>query len=158
MFFTADQLVAHAIGDYVIQSHWMANEKTKKVIPAVIHVLTYGIPFLFITRSIPALAVIVGTHFAIDHWRLARHFIWLKNFLAPKQFFSKTEDMYEIEDEQGNKGLQWDLYLSRNRRWTECRATGFPPETPIWMSFWLMVIVDNILHVSINAMALNWLT
>ena len=27
--FTADQLVAHAVGDYILQSHWMATEKTK---------------------------------------------------------------------------------------------------------------------------------
>lgn len=28
-FFTADQLVAHAVGDYIIQSDWMAENKRK---------------------------------------------------------------------------------------------------------------------------------
>lgn len=30
MLVTADQLVAHAVGDYILQSDWMANEKTKQ--------------------------------------------------------------------------------------------------------------------------------
>lgn len=28
--FTADQFVAHLVGDYILQSHWMATEKTKR--------------------------------------------------------------------------------------------------------------------------------
>ena len=30
--FTAEQLVAHVVGDYVIQSEWMATEKTERVL------------------------------------------------------------------------------------------------------------------------------
>lgn len=80
---TADQLVAHAIGDYVLQSHWMATQKTSRWLPAVLHGLTYGIPFLFLTQSPVALAVIVGTHMVIDRYRLARYVVWAKNHLAP---------------------------------------------------------------------------
>lgn len=77
---TADQLVAHAIGDYILQSDWMAQEKTKRTLAALIHVLTYGIPFVFFGASLAALAVIVGTHFVIDRWRLARYVVWAKNW------------------------------------------------------------------------------
>lgn len=79
MIFSADQLVAHAVGDYLLQSHWMATEKTKKHTAAAVHAVTYTLPFLFITQSPAALAVICGTHFAIDRWRLARFVVWLKN-------------------------------------------------------------------------------
>lgn len=58
---TADQLVAHAIGDYVLQSDWMANEKTKKSVAALAHVVAYTLPFLWFTRSPSALAVILCT-------------------------------------------------------------------------------------------------
>jgi hypothetical protein len=62
MLFTADQLVAHAVGDYLFQSHWMADQKTTRWLPAVVHGLCYTVPFLLLTQSWPALAVIAGTH------------------------------------------------------------------------------------------------
>jgi hypothetical protein len=124
---TADQLLAHAVGDYVLQSDWMANEKTKRCVAALAHVLAYALPFLFLRPSPAALAVIVGTHFVIDRWRLARFVCWAKNWLGP------------------------------NRPWAECSATGYPSERPPWLSVWLLIIADNIMHVAINGAALRWL-
>ena len=49
--FTADQLIAHAVGDYILQSDWMALEKTKRSLAAAVHALTYTLPFLFLTSS-----------------------------------------------------------------------------------------------------------
>lgn len=77
--FTADQLVAHAVGDYILQSHWMATEKTKQHVAAGVHAVTYTLPFLLITQSPAALAMICGTHFLIDRYRLARFVVWAKN-------------------------------------------------------------------------------
>jgi hypothetical protein len=79
MLFTADQLVAHAVGDYLFQSHWMADQKTTRWLPAVVHGLCYTVPFLLLTQSWPALAVIAGTHIVIDRYRLARWVCWAKN-------------------------------------------------------------------------------
>ena len=79
MFFTADQLVAHAVGDYILQSDWMADNKTKQHFAAAVHATTYTLPFLLITQSPAALAFICGTHFVIDRWRLARYVVWIKN-------------------------------------------------------------------------------
>ena len=76
--FTADQLVAHAVGDYLLQSEWMAQEKTKRSLAALIHCAFYILPFLFITQNVYALAIIFGTHFVIDRWHLARYVAWLK--------------------------------------------------------------------------------
>jgi len=79
MIFTADQFVAHLVGDYILQSHWMATEKTKRSSAAAIHAICYTLPFLLITQNPLALAIIVGTHFVIDRWRLARFLVWIKN-------------------------------------------------------------------------------
>lgn len=76
---TADQILAHLVGDYLLQSHWMATEKTKRTAAAAAHAVTYALPFLFLTRNPLALGVIVGTHFVIDRWRLARFVVWAKN-------------------------------------------------------------------------------
>lgn len=79
MIFTADQIVAHLVGDYITQSHWMATEKTKRSLAAGIHAVIYSIPFALITTSLAALAIICLSHFAIDRWRLARFVVWAKN-------------------------------------------------------------------------------
>lgn len=53
--------LAHLVGDYILQSHWEAQEKTKRWWPALLHAVTYGLPFLLVTQSPWALLVIVGT-------------------------------------------------------------------------------------------------
>lgn len=78
-FFTADQIVAHLVGDYILQSHWMAQNKGKSDVAAGVHAFCYTLPFLLITTDFYALAIIMGTHFLIDRWRLARFVVWLKN-------------------------------------------------------------------------------
>lgn len=130
---TADQLLAHAIGDYVIQSHYMATNKTKSSRVALYHALTYAIPFLFLWRSWSAMAVIVGSHFVLDRWRLARYVVAFKNL------FLSTPAEYER--------LSYEIDM----------ATGFPKETPQWLAVWLLIIVDNVCHVLLNGLALKYL-
>ena len=77
--FTADQIVAHLVGDYILQSHWMATEKVKRSIAASVHAICYTLPFLLITSSSAALAVICWSHFLVDRFRLARFVVWAKN-------------------------------------------------------------------------------
>ena len=85
-----EQLLAHLLGDFIVQNHWMANRKTQVSWIAALHAALYGLGFLVVywtiiqvdtlrfggsDLSVPswaALAVIVGTHFVIDRWRLAR--------------------------------------------------------------------------------------
>lgn len=127
---TADQVFAHVAGDYILQSHWMATEKTKKSIAALVHVIFYGIPFLVFRPSFAAMAVIVGTHFVIDRWRLARFVVFAKNRLAPV--------------------AEWAT-------WSFSSGTGYPQDVPAWLSVWLLIIVDNAMHIGINALALRYL-
>lgn len=130
---TADQLVAHAIGDYVLQSDWMANEKTKQHVAAAVHAFVYTLPFVLLTgnpnepKAWHALAIIMSTHFLIDRYRLARFVVFGKNFLAPRTV--------------------WPT-------WADCAATGYPSARPPWLAVWLLIIADNILHVMINGIAL----
>jgi hypothetical protein len=119
------RLLAHAFGDYGIQSDWMASEKTKRSLPAAAHALTYTACFLPLTRDWRRLAVIGGTHFVIDRWRLARHLAWAKNQLAPKAY------------RPGHT------------------TTGYSVDKPPWLSFWLMILLDNSAHLLINELALT---
>lgn len=143
---TADQLLCHAIGDYILQSDWMATEKTKKSIAALCHVLTYGLPFLFLRPSWTAIAVIIGTHFVIDRWRLARFVVWAKNLIRPPLWRRGFDPFSE-------SGRKERFRLS----WENCRATGYTSETPAWLAVWLLIIADNLMHVAINGLALRYL-
>ena len=120
--FTADQLVAHAVGDYILQAHWMATEKTKRHVAAAVHAITYTLPFVLLTQSVAALAVICGTHFLVDRYRLARFVVWAKN---------------------GARG--------------PVTATGYAEDVPPWLSVWLLIAADNILHVLCNGLAIHFL-
>lgn len=134
---TADQLLCHAIGDYILQSHWMATEKTKRSIAALFHVSTYGLVFFFLRPSLTAWLVIVGTHFIIDRWRLARFVVAFKNYL-------------------GTPPVPFQMSLTSY--WHTCDSgTGYPDGTPAWLGVWLLIIVDNIVHVTINGLALKYL-
>jgi hypothetical protein len=124
---TTGALVAHAVGDYILQSHYMASEKTKAHLPAALHALTYTLAFLPLTRSPRRLSIIAGTHFLIDRYRLARYIVWAKNQMAPAAY-----------------------------RPREVTATGYPADTPPWLAVWLLILADNIAHVLINAVALGW--
>jgi len=137
MFFTADQLVAHAVGDYIIQSDWMADNKRKSSIAAAIHATTYTLPFLLITLSLPALAVICVSHFLVDRFGLARFLVWLKN--GPLTFV--------LIDGPGREG-QLDL------QWVPITPTGYATTKPPFLAVWLFIIADNIVHVICNAIAL----
>lgn len=156
MIFTVSQLLAHAVGDYVIQSDWMATEKTKRHVPAAAHALSYALPFLLLRPSLAALSVIVVTHFVIDRWRLARYLCWAKNFLAPVRYVD-VDYFLNVKVPEGYRQLGESDLCSQNRPWSQCRATGYPAGKPDFMAVWLMIIADNIAHVIINGLALYYL-
>ncbi|MFF4417458.1 DUF3307 domain-containing protein [Streptosporangium sp. NPDC001559] len=124
----AEAFIAHLAGDYVFQSHWMATEKVKRWWPAVVHGVMYTLPFLLITRSPWALLIIGGTHVVLDHYRAAKYVIWAKNLIAPRA--SRTP-WKEAADNQ-----------------------GFPAGTPAGLATALLIVVDNTIHLAINAATL----
>lgn len=123
-----EQLILHMIGDYITQTDWMATNKMKCTIVAVLHAAIYSLPFLLLGPSITALAVIFATHTVIDRYRLARFVVFAKNWTT-----------------------QTDL------QWADCNATGYHKDAPAWLSVWLMIVADNTMHLAINYAALRWL-
>lgn len=126
-------LMAHMIGDYFIQNDWMALEKTKRWWPAIVHGVTYTLPFIplvyWLDTQWPLLALLVigGTHIVLDHYYAAKHVIWFRNQFAPKAYRPPHT------------------------------PTGFGVDRPDWIAVWLMIIVDNCIHMIINTAAVVWL-
>lgn len=125
---SADQILAHLVGDYVLQSDWMASQKTKRLTIAIVHAIAYSLPFLALRPSLAAWLMIVGTHAIIDRWRLARYVVWAKEWLAP----------------------------TRPPPLAEC-PTGYPADKPVWLATWLLILADNTLHLALNSIALRYL-
>jgi hypothetical protein len=124
------QLILHLIGDYLLQSDWMALNKTKCSKAAAAHALTYSLPFLILCPSLEAFLVISITHFFIDRFRLARYVVFAKSRLGPKKYWHK---------------------------WEDCKETGYHKDVPQWLSLWLLVACDNTIHLLINFTALKYL-
>jgi len=120
------RLLAHLVGDYVLQTHYEAVEKTAHWLPAITHAAKYTAAFVPLTRSPKALAVIGGTHLILDHYRLAKHVGWARNQLAPKAYRAVGLD-----------------------------NMGSPDEVPFGLALALMFITDNTIHMCINEYALN---
>lgn len=122
--------LAHLTGDYLWQNNWMAQKKTLRWLPAFVHGFFYTLAyFFFLQPSWAALIIIGATHVVLDHYRLPKYFIWAVNQLAPKA------DRYP---------------------WSEAKNNGgYSPGTPPFMSTWLMIIVDNTMHLIINYLAIK---
>lgn len=137
---TGTQVLAHLVGDFVLQSDELANAKTTQTRAALWHVAIYGLAFwLIMGASWKAMAFVIGSHFVIDRWRLARHVGWAKNWLGPS-------------------GIWWLATrenISRPKPWAECSKTGYDSEKSVWMAVWLMIIVDQVLHIACNAIAMQ---
>lgn len=114
------ELLAHLIGDYVLQSGWMGLNKNKQSFPAFVHALFYTLPFCFLSTNVYALIIISGTHFLIDRFSLAKYVCMARNYICPIRLWSSVNEI----------------------------------EVPIWLGFWLNIIVDNTLHLVINALVL----
>jgi hypothetical protein len=124
-------ILAHLTGDYAVQSNWMARNKQARWAPAIAHGAAYTLPHLAVTRSPAALAVIGGTHTILDHYDVAARIVWARNFLAPRR--------------------NW-------RTWQECRGNcGSGPDTPRGLATAIKIVVDNTVHLAINAASTRWL-
>lgn len=155
---TANQLVAHAVGDYILQSDYMAQKKSELWAAAISHVVLYTLPFVLLTQSPAALAFIAVTHLVIDRYRLARYVGWLKNFLAPKWIDTWKEDTFTYHGPvEPRDAARMQHEVIRNYPWDWCKKTGYVGERPEWLTVWLMIITDNVMHVLCNGFAVTYL-
>ena len=130
------ELILHLLGDYVLQTEQMATRKLSSWRWAIVHALVYSVPFFIYlgivngnwTKGLVAWVVIFGTHAVIDRMALATTICRIKNLV----WFGP--DAPEKEEN-----------------------TGYGLQTPPFIRFWLVVIVDNTLHLIINHIALNYL-
>jgi hypothetical protein len=149
------QIFAHLIGDYILQSDWMAMNKSKRTIPCLVHVLLYTSCFLFLTTSWKALLVIGGVHFILDRWPvIIRRIIWLKNHINPWGKYVPFEKCcvtgyFDTILMESNADI---AFVDKSET-----VNGFQPRLN-YITIWLYIITDNLLHLLTNYLALTYLT
>ncbi|MEQ8175561.1 MAG: DUF3307 domain-containing protein [Syntrophomonadaceae bacterium] len=75
-------LVGHLVGDFLFQNRWMADNKSKKVIPLVVHSLVYSLSIFALAWlaggiSLMATGIIFISHVLLDERRFTRW--WITN-------------------------------------------------------------------------------
>jgi hypothetical protein len=153
------ELIAHLVGDYILQNHWMAVNKTSRWPLAFVHVLLYGLPFLVLGASWPALAVIVGTHLLIDRFRLAKY--WVAFWGIGTMGWVLTQAYHArgyawVTTPSGDRPLlppSWLTIPELTDEWVRAHRVDFP-DAPPFLGVWLLILVDNTMHLGINHWAL----
>ncbi len=143
-------LLAHLIGDYVLQNHMMANKKTIPTAEgwrwATLHAVLYSIPFLCFVPLLGTL-IIGGTHLIIDHYRLASYWcefwgIGCTGTLSTRLLLEENEHPEKLEDGAIAAVRYADGHVHK-------RLIGVLPAPP-YLRAWLGILVDNIAHICIN--------
>ena len=147
-----EQLLVHLLGDYALQSDYMALNKSKRTIPCLVHVLIYTSCFLLLTTSWKALLVIGVTHFLLDRFHTPlKRFIWLRGHLNPKFVYPEyakcdTTGYYDDSPFNTKKATSGDGSTEMYHK----------PRL-FFISMWLYIVHDNFLHLVINFFALKYL-
>lgn len=149
-----EQLLCHAVGDYLLQADWFALNKKKWGIMGDLaclgHVWLYTTPFWLLTTSPTALFVIFFSHFLIDRTNVAAWLTWARNWMNPPWI--------NACDCGDNEECARCGKMISNRSWKECKDNfGFDPSRPFAVVFPISVVIDNTLHLVINYCTLRWL-
>lgn len=124
-----EQLLLHLFSDYWLQNDWMALNKKKHFWIALVHALIYTLPFLIITKSLPALFVIFITHAIIDGTNIVNILNQIKNWNFNTFFIWGDAQIFD----------------------------GYEANRPAFLRVWLIIIQDNILHLIINYLSIKYL-
>ena len=142
-------LLCHFVGDYFLQTDWMALNKGRNYWNCFVHVLIYTACFLVLTTSWRALLFIGITHFIFDRWHfIIKRTIWVKN-----HFPTLNYPPYEYCDSTG--------YYD-DSPYNTCKADGYSEKMwgkprHFFITIWIYITIDNTLHLICNLIALTLL-
>jgi hypothetical protein len=121
-------ILAHLIGDYLLQNDWMAQNKQKSSWACTVHVATYMIPFFFCGLTEWQFLLI-----AIQHWVQDRASVWI--------FDNGEFTDGKLYDEEGHRANQVSFvkYLMIKTGHRDFTKEPFAP--------WSIILTDNIIHI-----------
>lgn len=151
------ELLAHLVGDYCLQNHWMAMNKTNAWLPATVHACLYTLPFLFLSSDPRALAVVLGTHLLIDRFRLAGYWVRFWGVGTAGTVPTIVEEILRAPRDVLAVGTPlYERVRSGEVKHHQAVLSCLPADAPPWLGVWLTIIVDNTMHLAINHLALSY--
>jgi hypothetical protein len=156
--------LCHFVGDYILQTPWMALNKYTHTLPCLIHVLIYTACFLVLTTSWKALLLIGISHFIIDRFPvIVRRIIWIKNHFPKMKYppFIECDSTGYYDDSPYNTSRKNDTVTVGGVKFNSCYGSKRPEwwgkSTHFFISIWLYIVTDNTLHLIFNYVALSLL-
>lgn len=145
-------LLCHLVGDFILQSDWMAMSKNKSTLHCLVHCLIYTSCFLVLTVSWKALLFIFVTHFIIDRFPIiVKRLLWTKNhfptFNYPPFEYCDTTGYYD-DSPYNTKRFGQNAFIDKFHE----SIVGKP--RLFFITIWLYIITDNTLHLICNGIAL----
>jgi hypothetical protein len=141
-----EQLIIHGLADFFFtQGSYQAVNKNKNTRLAFLHAFLYTLCFLILTLSWKALLVIGITHFLIDRFSLPKYCIFVKEWIFNPQSWRATWASSNHNGYFDHVGDEWGEQNMDKIR-------------PPFISWWLYIITDNLFHLSINFLALKYLS
>ena len=150
-------LLCHFVGDFWLQSDWMALNKSKKTWNCLVHVLIYTACFTVLTLSWKALLFIGITHFILDRWHIIlKRLIWFRGHFPLGEYppFVLCDTTGYFDDSPYNT-RPFNKYTPEEQE-TLKKRYGNP--RLFFISMWLYIVHDNVLHLICNLIALTLLT
>lgn len=152
--------ICHLVGDFWLQSDWMALNKPKPgwegFFACLVHVLIYtSVFFIVFNPSWWALLLIGGSHFILDRWPIIiKRMIWCKNHFHfdpkvtyPEFGWCNTTGYYD--DSPYNTYNKVSVLNDPTEKYGKPRH--------FFITIWLYIISDNTLHLIFNYVALSLL-
>jgi hypothetical protein len=131
----------------------MAVNKTSNYLIALLHALFYTLPFLFLTDRIDILIIIMATHVIIDHHRIAKYWVQLWGIGEAGEIPIFLEPILRGTYKVARPDTTFNDML-KNKEFDTVLASKLPDAASHYISFWLLVIVDNTMHLLVNHWAL----
>ena len=140
-----EQLLIHGFADFFFgQASYQAINKSKRTAPALFHVLLYTACFLVLTFSWKALLVIGVTHFFIDRYSIPKYLLFAREWILNPRTWRAT---WANSNQTGFFDHIGDNWGERNK----------DKMRPPFLTWWLYIIFDNLMHLGINFLALKYL-
>lgn len=121
----------------------MATKKTSNIFIATIHGLIYGMPFVILLNlnyfsELPSISSLVSNGIPQT---IFDNFNYLALLIPATHIII---DRYRL-------AVYWIKLVNWNWKSTNF---GYEDGTPMWLSMWLMIIVDNTFHIIINSIVI----
>ena len=132
-------LLGHFIGDYLLQNHWMALNKKKRIWPLLVHCLIYTAVVCILTPELFSplwLTIVFTSHAVIDGTHIVDKYL---HIIGGRSIANMRHDFNSL---------------------TSCAYAGDTPlmrTSSVAIGWFVQIVADNTIHIGLMYAGLRWL-